>query len=269
MDAVGDAGDLLADAVDGGGRPAFRRGDAFRQALGDAGDLAAQLFQGFGLGVVGPAQALLDGRAHAGDFRPDLGDGVRPAVLDLEHLAVHLIGDPHDFLAQFLAHHGHGLALAAFAGRQVSGDLVKRPFQSPQGFDLAVRGRAGAALLHRAQPLGHAGLVRLQVGEGVFESRRHLGLVLDGGVEALRQVLQRRQHPLQVVAAAARRAVFARRTITRRGRPQRRRPGRRLGVVVIDDLIEPLAQGHARAARKILGDLARFRINALNRPGRP
>ena len=48
-DALGDPGHLVADIVDGLGRPALGGGDLLAQTLGDLGDLAAQPFQRLGV----------------------------------------------------------------------------------------------------------------------------------------------------------------------------------------------------------------------------
>ena len=55
------------------------------------------------------------------------------------------------------------------------------------------------------------------------------------------------------------------------GRPRLRGSrGDLLGNVVLkDDPVQPLAQGHARAPGKVLRDLAGLRVDPLDTPGRP
>jgi hypothetical protein len=90
VQAVGDAGDLVADIVDGQGVAALGVADALGQLLGDAGDFGAQLLEGLGLDAVGAVQLvlveamatsadLLDGGGVAGSRRPGRGgSGRRP-----------------------------------------------------------------------------------------------------------------------------------------------------------------------------------------------
>ncbi len=146
--------------------------------------------------------------------------------------------------------------------------LVQRPFQSPQGLDLAGRRRAAATQLRRLQARGHLGLVGLQVGDGAVETRGRLGLVLDRGFEPGRQILEGLEHTPQVVAATSRRTILAGRPVD--GLAPARAVESVVAVVILGDHVgQPLAEGHARAPREILGDLAGLRVDALYGPGRP
>ncbi len=160
--------------------------------------------------------------------------------------------------------------MAVFAVAEMDSHLVKRTFERPQRFSFAGAGAAG--LFDGFQALGDRGLISLQLGHGGLEAGRGLGLFLGRGVEAFREALEGGQHLLQVVAAAgpARGAVLAGGTLlTGRRGPARGRAGGRVGVVVVDHVIQPLAEGHAGPARQVLGDLAGLRVDALNGPGRP
>src|SRR5690606_26337790 len=108
LDLAGAVDETAADVLEGLLRAPLRLGDAFAQAIGDAGDLAAQLLQGHGVPVVGGDEALLQAlgeAAHVGldlagqDFAELLETG--RIGLDPADAAVEVLGD-----SQHLAAHG-------------------------------------------------------------------------------------------------------------------------------------------------------------------
>jgi len=121
VQAVGDAGHLLADIVDGESVAALGAADALGQLLGDAGDLAAQLFQGLGLDAVIAVQLVLDGGGDARHLPADLLDGRGVALLGGLDAAVEGVGDAHDFAAHAL----DGLGRALLGGLHVRGHLAQ------------------------------------------------------------------------------------------------------------------------------------------------
>ena len=267
MEAVGDAGHLLAHVVQGLGRAAFGGRHAFAEALGDTGDLGAQFLQRFGLAFVGAAQALLDAPGHAGNLSAHLLDGVGGAVLDRLNLLIQLLAQALDFLSHFQTQIADNRLRSGFALLQMADDLVKRRLQGAQGF-----GRTAAVRLGCAQLFGDAGLIGAHFAHRLLKPGGDLGLAGFGSVQAGGKGVQGVEHAIQagVGDGGSRREESGRRrgalTLGRRG--DRRRFGLGQFLTFADHLVQPLAQGHARAAREILGDLTSFRVNSLNGPGR-
>ncbi len=155
------------------------------------------------------------------------------------------------------------------------GDLAQGGFQRPQGLDRArLRGR----LLDVGQALIGADLSVLHLFERAFEPRGHGHLVALGGFQA------RQQSPHRLVDTADGEGGAPFGGIDLVVQPVQRGPelaellggergsfaaaGGRLGGVLEDHAVQPVAEGQTLATRKILGDLAGFRIYALDAPGR-
>ncbi len=87
-----------------------------------------------------------------------------------------------------------------------------------------------------------------------------------GGVDAGAQPVQRLAEPLELVGDEGRAGDGGRRGRTGAGLGGGLRRGVRLGGVLHDDTVEPVAERHALATRKILGDFTRPRIDTFNAP---
>ena len=193
VQALGHAGDLLADIVDGQGVAALGAADPLGQLLGDAGDFRAQLFQGLGLDAVGAVQLVLDGGGDARHFAADLLDGRGVALLGGLDATIEGVGDADHFAAHAL----DGLGRALLGGLNVGGHLAQLALHAVEatvGGFLQLGGHLQARGFHL---LGQADG---QTVEALLHASGRIG-ALDRA-QALVQRRERRAHVAQRLAGA-------------------------------------------------------------------
>ncbi len=256
------------DAALGVAHPQIQGGERPLQSL--------QRIRGARLGVV---------QTHA-DLRQQGGSGARPSRLldrldaiaqlaDARALAlVHLIetggdgGQGRVQLVQSFARLGPGVLLqttqATMALAQLFGDVVDAAGLDGFGFVLRLKTahQTGHGLVDALDREGRAALGRLQTLGDHLQRSAHAAQVL----MAAQAFMPVRILAIDVVQAArAAAAVIG----VRNGRPARQGGDAVVVVRLIHDHgVQPLAQGHARTSRQILGDLARLGIDALHAPRR-
>ena len=140
---------------------------------------------------------------------------------------------------------------------QLLGDIVDAATAGSAGLVLPLQPahKAGDGLVDPLDGDGGTALGRLEPGSNG----------IDRGTEPMQLVFARAGSVGIINAAAAAATVD---TVGSMGAArQRREPALVIVTVFHDDGVQPLAQSHARATRKVLGDLARLGLYALHAPG--